>query len=540
MMFQTPEFLLLLLAVFAGVGLVRRCRGQHAILLAASYLFYGWWDVRFLMLLLLSTVVDYTVARCLDGGLPWSKRWQLSGWLVAGCAVFVAVDYSSGTLRSELAVALWTITGLAAALPLGSELVLRLPIAVRRRVLLGASLSVNLGMLGYFKYHNFFMENAIGLAGWFGSSQPFAAVSVALPVGISFYTFQTLSYTIDVYRGDLRAERKFSRLALFVSYFPQLVAGPIMRPQTFLPTLDKPWTLDEHRLVSGFHLAVVGLVKKVVIADSIAPLVGTIFDGGLPPSTLSVWIGTVLFAVQIYCDFSGYTDIARGVSRTLGVEIPLNFNAPYLATSVSDFWRRWHISLSTWLRDYLYIPLGGNRGSDGRVSINLMLTMVLGGLWHGAAWNFVIWGGYQGALLVSHRQLKRVIVRLPRLDRWLKTRSGTTLRWGVTMYSVLLGWLIFRVGSLSQLTGSVQAFVIPDGRLSLSGIGLGTGSPFLALMAAVVFGVVHAAGRLGSRTWPERLDRMPRRWQPAFGVLLGFGLFFTWPSGETPFVYFQF
>ena len=540
MLFQTPEFVALLLAVFFGLTVLRSVRPQHLLLLAASYLFYGWWDIRFLMLLLLSTAVDYCVARSFDGRVPWSKRLQIAVWLSAGAVAFLALDFSSATPRVELSGTLLAVMGFAASGPFLLAIADRLPPAVRRRVLLAFSVAFNLGLLGYFKYHNFFAANYAGLASWLGSSSTFAAVDIALPVGISFYTFQTLSYTIDVYRGDLTPERRFSRLALYVSYFPQLVAGPIMRPQTFLPKLDKPWTLTEAGFVSGFHLAIVGLVKKVVIADAIAPLVGVILDDPAGQTTLAVWLGTVLFAIQIYCDFSGYTDIARGVSRMLGVEIPINFDAPYLATSIADFWRRWHISLSTWLRDYLYIPLGGNRGRESRVCVNLMVTMLLGGLWHGAAWNFVIWGGYQGALLCMNRWLSRRIAAWPAANAWLATRPGTTVRWAATMYFVAFGWLIFRVQSLPDLASASYAFLVPDGVLSATGMGLGTGAPFHALLAAFAFVLLHGGGRLGSLTWPERLDAMPTRWQPAFCTLLGAGLFFAWPTGETPFVYFQF
>ena len=554
MLFQTTEFLVLLLAVFVGVSLLRRPSGQQTLLLMASYLFYGWWDVRFLMLLLLSTAIDYTAARGMSGRLPWAKRGQITLSLLLGGVAFLAFDWSivrhwpqtwswASLVRPDFertAPVLVTLVTAAALLPFVVEPVLRLPAVARRRTLLGLSVASNLGMLGYFKYHDFFAENYAGLATLFGSSSEFEALSVALPVGISFYTFQTLSYTIDVSRGELAAETSFRRLALYVSYFPQLVAGPIMRPQTFLPTLRQPWTLREDRLISGFHLAAVGLVKKLVIADAIAPLVSVILDDPVGRPSLAIWLGTILFAIQIYCDFSGYTDLARGISRMLGVEIPLNFDGPYLATSVADFWRRWHISLSSWLRDYLYIPLGGNRGGELRVSGNLLVTMLLGGLWHGAAWNFVIWGGYQGVLLCGHRQFRRWCHSRPRLDRWLRSRPGTFIRWGVTMYAVALGWLIFRVGDLTALASAVRSFVVFDGRLSPAGLGLGQGAPFTALIAATAFVVLHAGSRLTPRTWPERLDAMPPRWQPVFGVLLGAGLFFTWPSGETPFVYFQF
>ena len=537
MLFQTPEFVALLLAVFAALAVLKSPRPQQAMLLGASYLFYGWWDVRFLMLLLVSTVVDYSVARRMNGAVSWQKRWQLSFWLAAGAVAFLVLPPASNTELRRLAA--WIVAG-ASALPLVIAAVDLIPERSQRRVLLGVSLVTNLGMLGYFKYRDFFAQNYNGLSGWFGWESSIAPLELALPVGISFYTFQTLSYTIDVYRGDLQSERSFRRLALYVSYFPQLVAGPIIRPQTFLPTLAKPWTLSESRFVSGFHLAVVGLVKKVVIADSIAPLVAVVLDEPAAATTLSIWMASVLFTVQIYCDFSGYTDIARGVSRMLGVEIPLNFDAPLLATSMADFWRRWHISFSTWLRDYLFLPICGRKPPETRVAGAMMATMLIGGLWHGAGWNYVVWGGYQGVCLCVNRWFGRYLRSHRGLKSRLQTPAGTLVRWAATMYFTALGMLIFRVHSLEAVLVAIRKFIIFDGELGATGAGLGRGAPFQALLMASLFFLCHFGGRLRGSTWADRLDLIPHRLQPAFGVFLGAGLFFTWPTAESPFVYFQF
>ena len=250
-------------------------------------------------------------------------------------------------------------------------------------------------------------------------------------------------------------------------------------------------------------------------------------------------MGAVLFAAQIYCDFSGYTDIARGVSRVLGVEIPLNFDAPYFSTSIIEFWRRWHISLSTWLRDYLYIPLGGSRCGPVRLYFNLMATMVLGGLWHGAAWNFVVWGAYQGVLLCINRPLRAIINGSPLLTRASRHPLGVLTRWGVTMYLVLLGWLVFRVSGYGNVMYAVRRFVLFDGRWELSGLGAGTASPFTAILACGIFVLLHTLGFF-SRSWPERLDAAPRTVQLLAYAAMGFVCFLAWPSEQEPFIYFRF
>jgi D-alanyl-lipoteichoic acid acyltransferase DltB (MBOAT superfamily) len=415
----------------------------------------------------------------------------------------------------------------------------------RRKAFLITSMCANLGMLGFFKYFNFFRDNLVGLSsvlhahGWIPAEWQIPELTILLPVGISFYTFVTMSYGIDAYRGEMVPERSFVRMALFVSYFPHLVAGPVIRPEQLLPTLKKPWTLDVNRLTSGFNLTLVGLFKKLLIADSVSPLADQILNNPQHQPSLTIWIGVVLFAVQIYGDFSGYTDVARGVSRMLGVELPLNFNFPYFSTSIVDFWRRWHISLSSWLRDYLYIPLGGGRVPPPRVYMNLMITMVLGGFWHGAAWNFVIWGAYQGVLLCINRWFS---IRIERSERWsmiFQTRGMTVLCWAVTMYFVLIGWLIFRITNLEDLWYSVRAFVFIDGNLNIGSLGLGMGSPIIAILALVLFVGLHAFSFFVIR-WAELLDRMPGWTLAIIYFLLGVAFFLGWPTEEAQFIYFQF
>ncbi|MHC5538434.1 MBOAT family O-acyltransferase [Singulisphaera rosea] len=379
---------------------VLRHRAQNLLLLIASYYFYACWEPKFLALLILSTVMDY--------------------------ACGLAVD--------------------------------RIEDARKRKLFVALSMFLNLGMLGFFKYYNFFAESLQAALGRAGISVPLAHLEVVLPIGISFYTFQSMSYVIDVYRRDIKPTRNIIEFAAFVSFFPHLVAGPIMRPTTLLPQIEKPRRFDLMQFYQGAYLIFWGLTKKIVIADNLAVIVNDLFgkwqtiDGGL------ALIAIYGFAFQIYCDFSGYTDVARGIAKCLGMELALNFNLPYFATSPQDFWSRWHISLSTWLRDYLYIPLGGSRGSQVKLYRNLMLTMIIGGLWHGAAWTFVLWGFYQGVILVLHR-LSR-----PWLDRIHPTEPIDRACWKavrivVTFHLVCFGWLIFRASSIEQLRGMIDAIV---------------------------------------------------------------------------------
>ncbi len=345
MVFNSYAFALFFALLLPAYWLMARWpRAQNILLLGVSYYFYSRWDTRFLSLLILSTVMDYL------------------------CGLWVARE--EDPRRRKAAVAL--------------------------------SMALNLGMLGFFKYYNFFAES-LHRPRWRprGWSVSMWHLEVALPIGISFYTFQSMSYVIDVYRREIQPTRNLVQFAAFVSFFPHLVAGPIMRPTTLLPQITTPRRFDIERFYQGSYLIFWGLLKKVVVADNLGLIVKDLFgrwetlDGGL--ALLAVYA----FAFQIYGDFSGYTDIARGVSKCLGFELSLNFNLPYFATSPRDFWTRWHISLSQWLRDYLYITLGGSRGGTARTYRNLMITMTLGGLWHGPAWTYVLWGVYHGALLVG-------------------------------------------------------------------------------------------------------------------------------------------
>ncbi|MFN3167567.1 MAG: MBOAT family O-acyltransferase [Phycisphaeraceae bacterium] len=386
MTFNSVTYFVFLGIVLAAYYLLK-LRLQNILLLAASYVFYGWWDYRFLSLLAISTVVDYSMGRVLEG-------------------------------QARLGV---------------------------RRTALWVSLVTNLGILGFFKYFNFFADSFTELSHSVGFEVNPVVLQIILPVGISFYTFQTMAYTIDVYRGKMAPVRNFIDFALYVSFFPQLVAGPIERAQTLIPQIQTQRKLTPDKLNGGGYLILVGLFKKVVIADNCAPFVERCFDNPELYPAAGLMLGVWLFAVQIYCDFSGYTDIARGTAKLLGFDLMVNFRQPYFATNITDFWRRWHISLSSWLRDYLYIPLGGNRGSKLFTYRNLMLTMLLGGLWHGAAWTFVVWGGLHGLYLMVHK--------IAMGDRKPALQTNWNLRAlcfaFLTFQLVCLTWVFFRAPDFS-------------------------------------------------------------------------------------------
>jgi alginate O-acetyltransferase complex protein AlgI len=325
-----------------------------------------------------------------------------------------------------------------------------------RQYLLATSLLINLGVLGVFKYFNFFADSLVDLVGLFGLQIDNVTLSIVLPVGISFYTFQTLSYTFDIYRGKLEAVDSLLDFAAFVAFFPQLVAGPIERASNLLPQIQSLRPIQVQQIHAGLYLIVWGLFQKIVIADNSAIIANTIFNDHLQYSGIDILVGIVAFAFQIYGDFSGYSDIARGIAKLLGFELMVNFRLPYFALNPSDFWNRWHISLSTWLRDYLYIGLGGSRKGEATTYRNLMLTMLLGGLWHGAAWNFVLWGVYHGTILAIYRRFERKPMHG---DPWSGQYNYLIVGFKMLlMFNLtLVGWLIFRVESLEQLSQMIAS-----------------------------------------------------------------------------------
>ncbi len=472
MIFTELRFPLFFLVVFGIHWALRAERGRKLWLLAASYFFYAAWDWRFLSLILISTLVDYTVGRALDparGPAP---------------------------------------TGRA-----------------RRRWLL-ASLVVNLGLLGVFKYCDFFLSSAAELLTWFGVERSEGSLSLVLPVGISFYTFQTMSYTLDVYAGRMRARRSLLDMALFVAFFPQLVAGPIVRAATFLPQLDRRRRFAEVPVRAALVLFLVGCVKKACVSDNLAPVVDAYFAAPELYDAASAWLAVLFYAVQIYCDFSGYSDMAIACAALLGYRLCLNFNFPYFATSITTFWRRWHISLSSWLRDYLYIPLGGNRHGRRKARRNLMWTMLLGGLWHGAAWRFIVWGALHGLALAWEREWGRW--RPSKQERW---RGWSVLSSLATFWWVCLAWIFFRAQDFGDAWVATRAYVLfqSPGTESLD--------PRLFLLFPALVAVHWSEYRRG---WTALAERLPP-WAFSVGYALAVHavLLFYRPSAQ-PFIYFQF
>ena len=474
MLFNSLPFLLFLV-LFLPTWLLLPRRFRNPFMLAGSYFFYGWWDWRFCGLLALSTVVDYFVG---------------------------------------------------AALAKTSS-------PVKRKRLLLISLVSNLTILGTFKYLGFFLESFQALLESLGIRAGLPSLRIILPVGISFYTFQTLSYTIDIYRGKLRPTRNFIDFALFVAFFPQLVAGPIERAANLLPQLVKIPHPRPGDLAEGIKLITMGMIMKVLLGDQLAPLVDPVFRAPGAYTSLESLQALLYFSLQIYCDFSGYSLIARGTARIFGVDVMINFRQPYLALNITDFWRRWHISLSSWLKDYLYIPLGGNRKGKARTYYNLMVTMLLGGLWHGANWTFVVWGGLHGVYLAVHKLLLRG--RKPetriRIRGW-KSAVWAFSRVAFTFVLVLLTWLFFRSPDFQT------AFTMLSGILSFQGAFdagiLGT----TLLVGGLVLGIDLLLYGLERE---EILGLVPRIARP--GVLAGVWVVILAHlifAQEIPFIYFQF
>ena len=474
MLFNTIAYAKFFAVVFvASWLLVRFRRARVAFLLLASYVFYAHWDWRFLPLIFASSTIDFLLGSSI-----------------------------------------------------GHEQDARL-----RKLLLTITVVVNLGVLAFFKYANFGVESLTAALTALGYHPPALALNIALPIGISFFTFESMSYVIDVYRRHIEPHESYLEYLTFVAFFPHLVAGPIVRPRDLLPQFANPATFSEAAGAEGLFLIAVGLLKKVAIGDYLAlNLVERVFGAPLGYSSLEVYAGVVGYALQIYCDFSGYTDIAIGSALLLGVRFPKNFDAPYTAVDIVDFWRRWHISLSTWLRDYLYISLGGNRKGRIRTYVNLILTMLLGGLWHGANWTFVAWGALHGVALAATRAFHEW--RATQSRRLLPAQLARPLGVFFTFHLVCVGWVLFRSETFRKAELVFQK--------------LGEGTTHHGNLDARVLGVLVLG--LGSHFLPERwysraktgFCRLPAVAQAAllFGVLV---LLKTVASADAvPFVYFQF
>jgi D-alanyl-lipoteichoic acid acyltransferase DltB (MBOAT superfamily) len=444
---------------------------QNIFLLFASYVFYGWWDVRFLTLIIASTAVDFILGKIMD------------------------------TASSS----------------------------VKRKLLISASMIFNLGLLGVFKYYNFFIENFVVLSDRMGLSTNLVLLKIILPVGISFYTFQTMSYTIDIYRKKLKHTSDFIAFAAFVGYFPQLVAGPIERAAHLLPQLGEIRVFNSTNAANGLRQALWGFFKKVVIADAVAPLVDLAFSNPEAYSSLALILGAVLFSIQIYCDFSGYSDIAIGISKLFGIELKQNFRTPYFSRDIGEFWRRWHISLSTWFRDYIYIPLGGSKGSTALKIRNTFAIFLVSGFWHGANWTFIFWGLINAILFLPLMLSKG---NRKHLDH-ATLKDTHKIIWTFTLTT--LAWIFFRADSLSEAMDYLQQIIRVHGGLSL------TVKPSLLLFITLLiigdwlgrkndFALSFLTQGVLSKTAPARI---------AIYMTLAY-LILLYSGGQQTFIYFQF
>jgi alginate O-acetyltransferase complex protein AlgI len=472
MLFCSQQFLVYFLLIFTVYWILPWHRLRVWLLLFASFFFYASWNKWLAGLICVSSVLDYVIARGLEAGFarPW------------------------------------------------------------RRFLLGMSLAVNLGLLVYFKYANFFLKSLEEGLQALGASASLPVLSVILPVGISFYTFEAISYTVDVYRRRIPAERNLAHFMLFILFFPHLIAGPIVRARDFLPQVRRRKRWDWARLNLGAQYFLMGLFKKLAIADRMAAVADPIFANTELYSTTALWLGTLAWALQVYCDFSGYTDMALGTAHMLGYKLAQNFNMPYQSANIAEFWRRWHMSLSTWLRDYLYIPLGGSRGSHWQTNRNLLITMTLAGLWHGAQWSYVVFGLLHGLLLIGHRYFANFCDQCERLSGFLRTAAGTALRIALTFTAVSLIWVVFRSPTLGGAANMLRGMVVPQD-------GLGARKDTLWLSVAIVV-LCHI---LAQRGFCKRISAaLP---SPVRGV--GYAAALTLalalaPQSQKVFVYFQF
>ena len=478
MLFNSLAYWLFLPVVFLVYWELQKCRlrVQNLFLLAASYVFYGWWDWRFLLLIVASSLTDF-----------------LAGWKIHQA-------------RSDAG----------------------------RKLFLALSLLVNLGLLGFFKYFNFFIASTARLLGEFGMQPHLPVLNVILPVGISFYTFQTLSYTIDIYRGRVEPVKDVVAFFAFVSFFPQLVAGPVERAKNFLPQFLKRRSFSRAEASDGLRQILWGLLKKMVVADNIAAAVDMVFSRSADLDWLSLLIGGTFFSVQIYCDFSGYTDIAIGTARLFGFRLMRNFAYPYFSRNLAEFWSRWNISISSWFRDYVYIPLGGSRVSQTRHILNLVITFTVSGLWHGAAWTFIIWGLAHGvfyvvSMVTGHSTRYEHVVARGRLLPSLRESAAMLM----TLVPVIGTAIIFRAPTIGSAWRFVYDIATIHGGFSL---GLGYFAQGL-VMSGVLFGVEWLQR---SRRHGLEISFMPvgARWAIYYLCVIALILFGNF--GQQEFIYFQF
>ena len=480
MFFNSLEFSIFFPLVFILYWLVsQKLFLRNLLILIASYIFYGWWDWRFLILIVISSLVDFIVGQKL---------------------------YKTENLK-------------------------------KRRGLLAISLIVNLGFLVYFKYTNFFIETFVDSFRLFGKELEVSTLNIILPVGISFYTFQTLSYTIDIYRKQMEPTKNWLSFFSFVAFFPQLVAGPIERASHLLPQFYKTYKFNYNLVKSGLLLMAFGLFKKMVIADRAAILVNQVYNNPADYYGYETILATVLFAFQIYCDFSGYSDIAIGAARTMGFDLMKNFDSPYFSKSITEFWRRWHISLSTWFRDYVYIPLGGSRNGKYRTYANLFIVFLVSGLWHGAAMTFVIWGAIHGVFIVIEKALTKFRMKV--------FKSSNILNYVIalpfTFFIVCFAWVFFRANSYNEAIQIVNNSLQIEGAQNIFKLGLKQPELYLLfvmILLLLVFEIIHrhfSAIKILNKTY------LPIRW--IFYLLIVFCILIFGIYGENTikeFIYFQF
>ncbi len=478
MIFNSLDFAIFLPIVFVVYWFVvnKNLRLQNLVVVAASYIFYGWWDWKFLSLIIFSTIVDY----------------------------FVGIGLGKNELPR------------------------------RRKLLLWTSITVNLGLLGVFKYYNFFLENFVSAFSFFGASVQANTLNIILPVGISFYTFQTLSYSIDIYRRKLEPTKDFMAFSAFVCFFPQLVAGPIERATNLLPQFKKNRVFEHDKAVDGLRQILWGLFKKIVIADTCATYANTIFNGSELFSGSTLVLGALFFTFQIYCDFSGYSDIAIGTSRLFGFHLNRNFAFPYFSRDIAEFWRRWHISLSTWFRDYLYIPLGGSRGGTWMKVRNTFVIFLVSGFWHGANWTFIVWGALNAIyflpllLLGNNRKNLDIVAQ----NTWLPSLKEL-LQMGSTFVLTVLAWIFFRAENMTHALSYLGEI------FSSSIITYPEVFPKKMLVLLLVFIGVEWIGRkreYAIENIKTSFHTYPR-WV-AYGLLLA--TIFYYAGQEQQFIYFQF
>ncbi len=490
MLFNTIDFIIFFIIVLSSISIIKQRKFQHLFLLAASYFFFYYTSNYLIILLVFSTLLDFYLGNAI---------------------------YRSNDL-------------------------------FRRKLLLILSLSGNLGLLGFFKYADFAILQFNILGNYIDLSNEIPFLNLALPIGISFYTFQTISYTVDIYRKSLTPSKSFWEFALFVAFFPQLVAGPIVRAKDFLPQLrekiDKLETgtklrqiiIHNANLKFGITLMAFGFLKKMFFADNIAPLVNEVFAQPTGLDSFAIIFGTIAFGIQIYGDFSGYTDIAIGAALILGFKLPINFNKPYFAISPSDFWNRWHISLSSWLRDYLYIPLGGNKKSNYRTYFNLFAVMFLGGLWHGASWNFVIWGMLHGSYLAIHRVVSNKFPKL-KIHPFFKSKPGKIISILITQYFVFLAWIPFRQENTDYMLYMMSKFIFIS--TDLESINSFLSGHKFSIFLIILFIVLNYI----SYTKKDLLKTISELRLFYWGLILFtimLGIFLTYEGNQEAFIYFRF